>query len=303
MNVSPADVVHLRRTPPLLTSNEIGYCTLVIAVPAHVTAISTTQVVELVHDTICLVNPLLINVVPRTGLVAEYPARIASAALENVTVVDAVAVTVPAKDVTIAGPLATDGLSQPSAGVVLPILDEALRDVTVGSEENVGSLPVLPISTCPVVPAAVALIAFAALPTSTPLAARVVLPVPPCGTVTGIAVMPISIGPQAEPSHMNVCASPGVMVKVTELATMGIELVEVSLLTTVNIFPAVVIVGLPIVCEFPVVVVVITVPEYELTIVVVQAALRDGSIAVVIFMGSVANCRHVAEPEVTSTNK
>lgn len=47
-------------------------------------------------------------------------------------------------------------------------VDPVVMDVTDGAADHVGAAPVLPIRTCPVVPAAVAPIALAALPYTRP---------------------------------------------------------------------------------------------------------------------------------------
>jgi hypothetical protein len=82
-----------------------------------VQAVSTVQAVEFVQlwmyrvTEACLIGPVII-VVPRMGLVALYPARIASAAELKVTVVELPEVlTVPAKLVEAAGPLDVTGVA------------------------------------------------------------------------------------------------------------------------------------------------------------------------------------------------
>jgi hypothetical protein len=96
--------------PAEVSARLIGNCTLVGVCAASVPELSTVAVVLLSHAVMIIVTGPVgwMTVVPTTGFVALYPARMASAALENVSVVP-LRLIVPEKDVIATGPVVTLG--------------------------------------------------------------------------------------------------------------------------------------------------------------------------------------------------
>jgi len=89
-------------------------------------------------------------------------------------------------------------VNAPAAGVMLPIgVLSIVPPESVGLFPKAGSAPVTPRSICPVVPAAVWLIAAVVSPINTPCAVNEARPVPPLDTAIGVVAVSVVKAPAA----------------------------------------------------------------------------------------------------------